>query len=479
MTRHTTFSQGPEDTLRALAPPRFNRRLIPAIAALSTPTVGVFTLLATTEQIAVLPAVIGALAVLFLTILLLRPYGSDLDETAAYIRAVAKGENLAQPEPRTVLAADVLAAVGGLRLAWRTRLDEMESLIGFHHSIFAHLPDPLLLVNHQRKIVAANPAAQHIFGRLLEGRDIAAVLRNALLLEAADRVIKGEPGVDVDFSIATPVEHEFRARVQPLPKVGPDGARVIIALHDVTALKRMEQMRADFVANASHELRTPLSALLGFIETLRGPARDDEEARERFLGIMFEQASRMSRLVADLLNLSRIELNEHTPPNGHADVSQIVTRVAEGLVLQARERDMVLDLNLADDLPMVTGQDDELAQIFQNLMDNALKYGRDGTSVEITAEVTSQVPATLSERLNRAVRVSVRDHGDGIAKEHIPRLTERFFRVDTARSRRLGGTGLGLAIVKHVVNRHRGALVIDSAPGQGSTFTVYLPLAED
>ncbi len=237
-------------------------------------------------------------------------------------------------------------------------------------------------------------------------------------------------------------------------------------------------MRADFVANASHELRTPLAALLGFIETLQGPAKDDGEARQRFLGIMHEQAGRMSRVVADLLTLSRIELSEHNRPIGRADLGAILKRVAEALEIQARNKRMRVLIDTGAELPPVNGQDDELSQIFQNLMDNAIKYGREGTDVEVKATAAAELPPSFPDRAARAIAVSVRDRGDGIAREHLPRLTERFFRVDTARSRKLGGTGLGLAIVKHSIARHRGALIIDSALGEGSTFTVYLPVAE-
>jgi len=251
-------------------------------------------------------------------------------------------------------------------------------------------------------------------------------------------------------------------------------------LHDITDVKRAEQMRADFVANASHELRTPLATLLGFIETLRGSARDDAEARERFLGIMFDQGSRMARLINDLLSLSRIELNEHTQPQGKLNLATLITSMAESLELQAKARRMEIRLNFAEDLPAILGQEDELTQVFQNLLDNALKYGREDTPIEITAKRATKLPASLVQKLEfGAVAVSVRDHSEGIPREHLPRLTERFFRVDTARSRKMGGTGLGLAIVKHVVNRHRGALHIDSTPGEGSTFTVFLPAARD
>ena len=247
-------------------------------------------------------------------------------------------------------------------------------------------------------------------------------------------------------------------------------------------------MRADFIANASHELRTPLSSLLGFIETLRGPARDDLEAHERFLSIMHDQASRMARLVNDLLSLSRIELDEHMPPAGRVDVLDRLDGVIAALELKAASRGIRLKLEGPDSLPAVVGDDDQLTQVFQNLVSNAIKYTRENTDVTVSVSIadgavvgivgTAPMPGR-GGRGNPMVAVAVRDQGEGIARTHLPRLTERFYRVDAARSRAMGGTGLGLAIVKHIVNRHRGRLTIESAVGVGSTFTVYLPVAAD
>jgi two-component system phosphate regulon sensor histidine kinase PhoR len=256
---------------------------------------------------------------------------------------------------------------------------------------------------------------------------------------------------------------------------GREGAepekRVLMTMHDITAIKRSEQMRADFVANASHELRTPLSALTGFIETLRGPAREDGEARERFLAIMQEQAARMARLIADLLSLSRIELDEHTAPKGSADVGRVLGGVVRTLEMKAAGRGMRILVEMEGDLPPVDGDADQLAQVFQNLIDNAINYARPDSEVRVSAGVREK-PAGMR---GRAVAVTVADRGEGIARAHLPRLTERFYRVDPARSRAIGGTGLGLAIVKHIVNRHRGRLVIESEVGTGSRFTVLLP----
>jgi two-component system phosphate regulon sensor histidine kinase PhoR len=358
---------------------------------------------------------------------------------------------------------------------------ELAAVTASNAAIFAALPDPLLMLSGEQRIVRANPAAEELFDaappeRTLAGQDLTAVVRDPALLGAVDEVLHGADGRIAEFSLSGPVVRQLTARIARLAAPARDGTVAIMTFHDLTALKRAEQMRADFVANASHELRTPLSSLLGFIETLRGPARDDPEARERFLTVMQEQGRRMSRLVEDLLSLSRIELQEHTSPRGKTDLERVVRSVASTLQPQARAREMRIEVAIKD-LPPAVGDPDELAQVFQNLIDNALKYGRSGTTVRITGHAV-EAGTQAARRLGRpGIAVAVADQGEGIAREHVPRLTERFYRVDTARSRKLGGTGLGLAIVKHILNRHRGLLDIESTPGEGSVFTVILPRA--
>jgi two-component system phosphate regulon sensor histidine kinase PhoR len=238
-------------------------------------------------------------------------------------------------------------------------------------------------------------------------------------------------------------------------------------------LRRVEEMRADFIANASHELRTPLAALLGFIETLQGTAKDDPAAREKFLAIMQGQATRMARLIDDLLSLSRIELNAHLQPNTPADLAAIVRQVVDGLQTLARDRGVEIKVASPPDTLMVLGDRDELIRALENLVENALKYGAAGKRLDITL-ARGQTRGGTPE-----ARVAVRDYGPGISPEHLPRLTERFYRVDVADSRAQGGTGLGLALVKHVLNRHGGRLTIESTLGQGATFTMHLPLRTD
>jgi two-component system phosphate regulon sensor histidine kinase PhoR len=356
-----------------------------------------------------------------------------------------------------------MAAVGG----------ETGRLSEAQRRLFDQIPDPLLQVGPNRVVIAANQAAEALFGRGLDDRDLAHVLRQPEVLEAAEAVLAGEPGREVQIQLAGSAEQHFAVRVQPLAQAG-----ALILLHETTELARLERMRADFVANASHELRTPLASLLGFIETLRGPARDDAEARVSFLAIMNEQARRMARLVDDLLSLTRIELEEHTPPRAAVDVELILGALKTTLDRQAADRRMPILIDIPPGLPKVTGDADELTQVFQNLVDNALKYGRSGTEIRLVAGLAAQVPPAYPDPRRPAVAISVTDHGEGVPREHLSRLTERFYRVDVGRSRDLGGTGLGLAIVKHIVNRHRGALAIDSEVGRGSTFTVFLPVAE-
>jgi two-component system phosphate regulon sensor histidine kinase PhoR len=302
----------------------------------------------------------------------------------------------------------------------------------------------------------------------LTGRDLSAVLRQPALLDAAAEVLAGASPRNVEFTRPDRVEQIFEARLEPIADdtVGEDDARVVMVLRDVTSMRRSERMRADFVANVSHELRTPLSSLIGFIETLRGPARDDPDARERFLELMQTQATRMSRLVADLLSLSRIEMNEHTLPRDLVSLKPLIESVVDLLAPRARARRVRLELKIDPVAALIPGSGEELTQLFQNLVENAIKYCDEDSAVRI-----------VGERQGDRVSVSVVDSGDGIAREHLPRLTERFYRVDTARSRELGGTGLGLAIVKHIVNRHRGELKIRSELGVGSTFEVILPTA--
>lgn len=404
----------------------------------------------------------------------------DLYAVREYAAALSRGEDPRPPAVRGPMATDIAKTIIRVHSRDRRRLDALESELADCHAMLDRLPILVLVTDGERRVLSANRAARALVGDRIIGRDVIGSLRHPALIEAIDRAGRDGKSDDVVFTTQAPDRREIQAHIEPLRPARARDVRVVIAMQDLTAFKKVEQMRADFVANASHEIRTPLATLIGFIETLRGPARDDEEARDHFLAIMDDQARRMSRLVDGLLSLSRIEMNEHTPPDDAVSITPLIESVAAALNVKAAERNMRIELGLATALPAVVGDADELAQVFQNLIDNAIKYGGEDSVITVTAERTGKAPRPVGiSRSFDAVAVAVRDRGEGIPREDIPRLTERFYCVDPARSRQVGSTGLGLAIVKHIVNRHRGHLTIESRLGEGSLFTVYLPIAPD
>ncbi|MGH6672446.1 MAG: ATP-binding protein [Xanthobacteraceae bacterium] len=339
-------------------------------------------------------------------------------------------------------------------------------------AIIDGLPDPVIALDRDGRVLAFNEPANALAPALRQGEPVSLALRMPELIEAIGRAeLRGEPQ-RIEYSERVPIDRWFETFVMPVRRdansIRPD--LMLLTFRDLTPLRRVEEMRADFVANASHELRTPLAALSGFVETLQGPARDDPKAREKFLGIMQEQARRMARLIDDLPSLSRIELNAHRRPDAPVDLGPIVRQVVDGLQPLARDREVTINIEAASPL-FVLGDRDELVRLFENLVENALKYGASGKRVDIN------FTAGKSADDEPEAVVGVRDFGPGIAPEHMPRLTERFYRVDVRESRAQGGTGLGLALVKHILNRHRGRLSIVSTPGSGARFTVHLPTA--
>jgi two-component system, OmpR family, phosphate regulon sensor histidine kinase PhoR len=454
-------------------------RLFLGSLLLATPLFLSLAMLVASGALALMPAVIWAALGYGLMLVLYWPLFSGILAVEAAIRLMAEDEN-AKPEVETMspLVRELWLTLARWARSSRATSQKRASELAAARAVEAALPEPLLLLDAGRHVVRANDAAVQLLGERLLDRDLAGTLRHPAVLGAADAVLRGDGGKLVEFEMPSPVERHLAARVAPLAPPTAEGAAAVLLLHDLTDMKRNERLRADFVANASHELRTPLASLVGFIETLRGPAREDAAARERFLSIMAEQAARMSRLVDDLLSLSRIEMNEHRAPTGAVDVGSVLRSVADTLEQRANARRMGFTFDLPPDLPPVLGDSDELTQVFQNLFDNAIKYGAAGTEIAVSARLSSRIlPMPRSSQRNPALAIAVKDQGPGIARDYLPRLTERFYRIDPARSRELGGTGLGLAIVKHIVSHHRGALDIDSQLGEGSVFTVYLPIA--
>lgn len=336
-------------------------------------------------------------------------------------------------------------------------------------SLVAGVPIPLLLIDEADRILATNDAAVRLFGPAVEARHYLTVIRQPAVtscIEATRRTARETQG---RMLIAGPsLDRSFRVVTTPVLD-----RRVLVSLEEITDVEQASRIRRDFVANVSHEMRTPLTALLGFIETLRGAARDDAAARERFLSIMAREAERMNRLVAELLSLTRVESEERVRPTAPVDLAALARSAAASLRPVAEAAGAEIELTGAAEPLTAPGDADQLTQVLTNLIENALKYGGPG---RVTVALSGQARDPVLKR--PVARIDVIDRGEGIDDLHLPRLTERFYRVDSHRSREKGGTGLGLAIVKHIVNRHRGRLKIESRKGQGSRFTVLLPRSE-
>jgi two-component system phosphate regulon sensor histidine kinase PhoR len=389
-------------------------------------------------------------------------------------------------------AAGLLAAAGmGLALGWtlrgqaegpgvaiaaRPEPDAPAARVGAPpaQALLETLPSPVLILSRAGRVVFANAAAHRALPRLQPGVHFANLLRAPAFVEAVGATLADGAERRFDFATHQGRERFFEARVSLLPADAGFGAepQVIVLVEDRTEARRAEELRSDFIANASHELRTPLASIVGYIETLQNHARNDPEARERFLGIMAREAARMQRLVDDLMSLSRIELSEHVRPSEVWSLYAIAQESAAALVPLAGQTGATLDVALAPDGALVRCDRDQLAQVFANLIDNAVNYAGRGATIRVAA-------AAPSKAHPGRVGVTVSDDGPGIAREHVHRITERFYRVNVASSRTKGGTGLGLAIVKHILNRHEGRLEIVSTPGEGSAFTVWLPATQD
>ena len=434
---------------------------IALLFALTAVPTAVFAMLAVLGElrpsIALLGWVLCSLTSIGFALLLRR----DVMAMARLVHSLRSAPEALPPEPRLLMPGMSDLGAEAMRLVHVERLSR-----GRHNAsaaedktLLERLPDPLLKLDMDGGILWRNDSAVTAFGT-----ETAAMLRHPDIRAALNEAQADGLPVRREIVLAVPVTRDLEVTIIPV------GGPVYMLVNDRTRERALEKMRADFVANSSHELRTPLASLIGFIETLRGPAADDSEAQQRFLGIMAEQAARMQRLIGDLLSLSRIEITEHSPPKDMLHLPPLLERIAAGLEPMLQAQSTTLNMSVPPNLPQIPADADQLTQVFTNLLDNALKYGRPGGEIKLTASASPdpRFPAG-------GIVVRIEDNGVGIAREHLPRLTERFYRVDKGRSRAIGGTGLGLAIVKHAVNRHRGQLLIDSEVGKGTFFTIWLP----
>ncbi len=455
-----------------------------------------FALLSQERMVAI---ALGTLGVLLLFILYaLRRYEKDIHRIATYIQKTAEQENTANIKLPLRVAPSVqqlYSAIGFMESKWQGNVDSLISQLEIEQTILDSLPDPLLLLDAHSNIIRANRAAFDVFGAKLIGQHINVLVHDKMLNEAINDILEGEPPQVIELVWNGPIIRTYQVRIAPFRRFwdGPFGLRLrddvtdedpnwpaaMLMMNDITTVKRSEESRIDFIANISHELRTPLASLIGFIETIRGPAKNDTEAKDRFLGIMQDQASRMSRLVSDLLQLSRVELQEHNTPTDRINLIKLLSNLWASLELRAAERNMTINVEAPRELPDILGDWDQLIQAMTNLVENAIKYAPENTEITVTAQITHDGINHQIGAPREVVSIAVADQGEGIPKEHLTRLTERFYRTDAVKAKRIPGTGLGLAIVKHIINRHRGRLTVSSEIGRGTTFTVYLPAADD
>lgn len=398
------------------------------------------------------------------------PEPSKLDAATAVIAALAQRLAAALASFKSRLA--VRFAASPPFKAGRESAQRYRETVAWQTIVDA-LPAPAIALDAKGIVRHHNAAAAALYPAMRTGQPISRISRNPAFMAAVDQLSEASEPIHVELVERVPVERRFYAtlaRVAPR-EITPGLPQALITFRDTTEQDKLVQMRADFIANASHELRTPLASLRGFIETLQGPARDDPKARERFLSIMATQAERMTRLIDDLLSLSRAEMRVHLPPQGIVDMNTVCASAIATLETLAAASQTRVTLQPLPQPAFIRGERDEMIQVFQNLIQNAIKYGRDGGSVTIV--LSREQPSNLSSGQSRErIVAAVTDDGPGIAPEHLPRLTERFYRASVTSSREKGGTGLGLAIVKHIVNRHRGDLKIASALGVGSTFSI-------
>ncbi|MBU8536922.1 ATP-binding protein [Falsiroseomonas tokyonensis] len=419
---------------------------------------------------------LGATIVAALTVA--RIWLGNVGSLAAALRQAAEGGGMVPELAGPLLLpsiADVADTARRVARALQSRTEQVSRLRQADEAIIERLPDPLVVLDADGAPLRANAEARALFGAAPgSAGDLAALLRHPALAEAVAAALSGGQKQMADIALPVPVPRDLRVHAVPMDPPLGDGGRLLLVLSDRTRDRAVERMRADFVANASHELRTPLASLIGFIETLRGPAVDDREASARFLGIMAEQADRMRRLIDDLLGLSRIEITEHQPPTGSVDLGALAAAEVEAMAPILATRSARVALEAPAGLVARPADAGQLAQVLRNLLENAVRYGREGGTIRLAvAPAEETVPPRWPARPGLVLTVA--DDGPGIPRQHLPRLTERFYRVDRGRGRNAGGTGLGLAIVKHIVNRHRGQLLIESEEGVGSTFRVWLP----
>ncbi len=451
-------------------------KLFKAVALISAAPITVILIYAIWGKLTYEHGTIAILAILAASTFFIHPYITNISALTDYVKKLAQDKKPDEPDLSFLNNLEELSgAVEELHKSWEQRRNQLEAAVAENKIVIEVLPDVLFILDKDQRITRTNGMARHMFGHRIIHRRLEEVLPVTDLINAVENVTQVK---EIEFQVMDgEIRRDFLAKVTKFPANSPSSTDVILTLHDLTLLKQVRRMQADFVANASHEMKTPLASIIGLTETLQAAAKEDIEAREEFLTIIYEQAHRMRRLVEDLLSLSKIE-SDTTPPSAKVDVLKIINEAKKHSEWQAQQKNITIRIDAVNELPPILGDEDQLGQVFNNLISNAIKYGHPKQEIVVETRISRKLPIELNEKYDKAIQISVIDQSDGIAPEHLPRLTERFYRVDSGRSKKLGGTGLGLSIVKHILNRHGGTLDIKSTLGVGSTFSVYLPVKD-
>ncbi len=439
------------------------------------PIIPVLILLTVMNRITISAAFSIYGGIFIVTLLITRAAFHESEKFIKYLRSLAQGREIAPPRFHKGIfgsfrLADAFLTVKNLWSA-QTLSDA---------SILDNLPDPLIMINEQSQIVFANRIAVSYFGDNLLHQPIVDIFKDTMFVRAFEQIKSEKTRCELFELIYEDTQYyAFQARLERLPALAKNGATIVMVLHDITQFKLFKQQQDDFFANASHELKTPLSIISGFIETLQGPAKDDEVAREKFLVLMDEQTKRMTRLVQDLLTFSKQQTKPQNQLNDVILLPELLKGIIEDLTLKATHNKKELKLNLLHDIPRIKGNKSQLFRVFQNLIDNAIKYGDTNTTITVTAQLSNGFPQKSDKYLidmRQVVLISVHNMGNPIPPHNINRLFERFYRIDSMRTRSVEGTGLGLGIAQQIVSDHEGLIDIASSVEQGTTFSVYLPI---
>ena len=457
-----------------------NTQFAERILFLSFPTALVFMILATFNMVDPILAIISLASVVIFNIAMLFPLTFELQQIKKYVNKLSKGE-LSREELLTLSedeTKELISAINNMHHFWAQKADALETQTISDTAVLDSLPDPIMVIDKEGNILGANLSARNSFGEKILEKNIDRIFTSHSFINAVSRVLRKESvSENLVFYVEKPLDQKLYAHIKQLPWISKGKAVAVISIYDLTKSLKIEKMQSDFVANASHELRTPLSVISGFVETLQTSAKNDPKASEQFLKIIAAQAEYMSGLIENLLSLSRIELNQDNSPTEKVDMNKVVNDVIETMKLKAKENNMKIVFDAPKDIKNVKGDENQIKQVIQNLIGNAIKYGEQGTNITLKLKNSDNIPPskTMEIKSCKSVKISVNNKGPKIDEDKLNRLTERFYRLQQHKDKNIKGTGLGLSIVKHIIIRHKGNLTVNSSTGKGTTFSVYIP----